>query len=399
MPAFRGVYDGSVEIGQNREARNTQMEMQRRQIAAQMAMQQQQLAATAANQGAALSASTEQANADRALKAQGMKASTDLAGQELQLKRDEFASADALGQTKQATAMLMLQQAQQEFEADQAQRAAQTTFRQSAFGAGLLSAMLNGVTPTTTLSKINQANGVADGEPGSIVGMGGGPDGAWYDVIAQDEQGNIGKKRQEVDPMAILTVAHSVLGDKGAAEFVQMYKTKDTNNTRMNVAMDSYLRALEVENIKTQRAAQLQEMKGDQSLAVEDKKTDRAMRVQTLKQQVGGALGLQPAKVDLATSVTKLGAILDTYDADMKSAKKKGLPPDPEKVALRAKTKALLDKVLAIGEEPGATAAPAAPAAEAPAAAASGKTTFKDGDTRDVNGVTYTRTNGVWVSE
>lgn len=396
MPAFRGVYDGSVEIGQNREARNTQMEMQRQRIAADLASQQMQIQAKMSMDTRQLQAGTAQANADRALKAQGMKASTDLAGQELQLKRDEFASTDALGQTKQATAKLMLQQAQQEFEADQAQRAAQTTFRQSAFGAGLLSAMLNGVTPTTTLSKMNQANGVADGEPGSIVGMGGGPDGAWYDVIVQDEQGNIGKKRQEVDPMAILTVAHSVLGKDGVKDWIQMYKTKDTNNTRMNIANDAILKMLLQEDKKTERVVTQEGLKTEGALAVEEKKTDRAMRVQTLKQQVGGALGLQPAKVDLATSVTKLGAILDTYDADMKSAKKKGLPPDPEKVALRAKTKALLDKVLAIGEEPGATAAPAA---EAPAAAASGKTTFKDGDTRDVNGVTYTRTNGVWVSE
>ena len=266
---------------------------------------------------------------------------------------------------QQENAKLMLQQAQSEFDEDQARRAALTKFRQSAFGAGLITAALNGVVPTATLSRINQANGVADAAPGSIVGMGGGPEGLWYDVVAVDEQGEVGKKRQEVDPMTLLAVAHSLYGEKGVGEFIQMYKTRDTNNTRMNIAMDKYMQAYEIQQLKNQLAEKIAGIKSDTTLAVEDKRTERAMKLQELKNQVGEVLGILPAKVDLATSVTKLGDILDKYDADMRYAKKMGLPPDPEKVALRAKTKALLDKVLAIGEEPGATAG-AAPAGQSP---------------------------------
>ena len=156
--------------------------------------------------------------------------------------------------------------------------------------------------------------------------------------------------------MTLLAVAHSLYGEKGVGEFIQMYKTRDTNNTRMNIAMDKYMQAYEIQQLKNQIAKEIAGIKSDTTLAVEDKRTERAMKLQELKNQVGGVLGISPAKVDLATSVTKLGAILDTYDAEIRSAKKKGLPPDPEKVELRAKTKALLDKILAIGEEPGATA-------------------------------------------
>ena len=363
--AFKGIFDGSVAIGQAREARAheaalqqqriaAQIAMQTQQLRAQMAMQTQQLQAQAQAQRAQLQASMQQANADRALKQQ-----------EIGLKQQEFDAGKSLRDMQQENAKLMLQQALSEFDEDQARRAALTKFRQSAFGAGLITAALNGVTPTATLSRINQANGVADGDPGSIVGMGGGPEGLWYDVIAVDEQGKVGKKRQEVDPMTLLAVAHSLYGEKGVGEFIQMYKTRDTNNTRMNIAMDKYMQAYEIQQLKNQLAKEVAGIKSDTALAVEDKRTERAMKLQELKNQVGEVLKISPAKVDLATSVTKLGAILDNYDAEMKYAKEKGLPPDPEKVALRAKTKALLDKVLAIGEEPGATAG-AAPAGQSP---------------------------------
>jgi len=352
--AFKGIFDGSVEIGQAREARAHEAALQRQRIAAQIAMQTQQLRAQMAMQTQQLQASMQQANADRALKQQ-----------EIGLKQQEFDAGKSLRDMQQENAKLMLQQALSEFDEDQARRATLTKFRQSAFGAGLITAALNGVAPTATLSRINQANGVADGDPGSIVGMGGGPEGLWYDVIAVDEQGKVGKKRQEVDPMTLLAVAHSLYGEKGVAEFIQMYKTRDTNNTRMNIAMDKYMQAYEIQQLKNQLAKEVAGIKSDTTLAVEDKRTERAMKLQELKNQVGEVLGILPAKVDLATSVTKLGAILDNYDAEMKYAKEKGLPPDPEKVALRAKTKALLDKVLAIGEEPGATAG-AAPAGQSP---------------------------------
>ncbi len=363
--AFKGIFDGSVAIGQAREARAheaalqqqriaAQIAMQTQQLRAQMAMQTQQLQAQAQAQRAQLQASMQQANADRALKQQ-----------EIGLKQQEFDAGKSLREMQQENAKLMLQQAQLEFDEDQARRAALTKFRQSAFGAGLITAALNGVAPTATLSRINQANGVADGDPGSIVGMGGGPEGLWYDVIATDEQGKVGKKRQEVDPMTLLAVAHSLYGEKGVGEFIQMYKTRDTNNTRMNIAMDKYMQAYELQQLKNQLAEKIAGIKSDTTLAVEDKRTERAMKLQELKNQVGEVLKISPAKVDLATSVTKLGDMLDTYDAEMRYAKEKGLPPDPEKVALRAKTKALLDKILAIGEEPGATAG-AAPAGQSP---------------------------------
>ena len=350
--AFKGIFDGSVEIGQGREARAHEAALQRQRIAAQMAMQTQQLRAQAQAQRAQLQADTAMAGE----KLNIAKQEIGLKQQEIGIKQQEFDAGKSLRDMQQENAKLMLQQAQSEFDEDQARRATLTKFRQSAFGAGLITAALNGVAPTPTLSRINQANGVADGDPGSIVGMGGGPEGLWYDVIATGEQGKVGKQRQEVDPMSLLAVAQSLFGEKGVGEFIQMYKTRDTNNTRMNIAMDKYMQAYEIQQLKNQGAKEVAGIKSDTTLAVEDKRTDRATKIQELKNQVGGVLGISAAKVDLATSVTKLGAILDTYDADMKSAKKKGLPPDPEKVALRAKTKALLDKVLAIGEEPGATA-------------------------------------------
>jgi len=359
---FKGIFDGSVEIGQAREARDTQVMMQQRQIQAQMLMQQQQLRAQMAEHQSALAASTAQSNADRAQKQQQVQSGAlidqqkiDLGQQAQTLEQQKFDAGKSLQELQQANAKLMLQQAQQDFEEDQARRASQTAFRQSAFGAALITAALNGVAPVASLSRINQANGVADGDLGSLIGMGGGTEGLWYDVVAADEQGKLGKKRQEVDPMTLLLVAHSLYGEKGTANFIQMYKTKDSNNTRMNIAFDKYLQSLDLQKLKNEGAMNVAGVKSDTSLAVEDKKTDRAVQIQTLKQQVGGVLGLQPAKVDLATSVTKLGAILDDYDNSFKSAKKKGLPPDPEKVALREKTKALLDKVLAIGEPTAAT--------------------------------------------
>ena len=309
--AFKGIFDGSVEIGQAREARAHEAALQRQRIAAQIAMQTQQLQAQAQAQRAQLQASTQQANADRALKQQALQADTAMAGeklniakQEIGLKQQEFDAGKSLRDMQQENAKLMLQQAQSEFDEDQARRATLTKFRQSAFGAGLITAALNGVAPTSTLSRINQANGVADGDPGSIVGMGGGPEGLWYDVIAADEQGKVGKQRQEVDPMSLLAVAQSVYGEKGVGEFIQMYKTRDTNNTRMNIAMDKYMQAYEIQQLKNQVAKEIAGIKSDTALAVEDKRTDRAMKLQELKNQVGGVLGISPAKVDLATSAS-----------------------------------------------------------------------------------------------
>ena len=70
MAGFRGILDGSVEIGQAREARATQERMQQRQISAQMQMQ----AAQMQMQAAQLKANIAQANADRELKAKALNA-------------------------------------------------------------------------------------------------------------------------------------------------------------------------------------------------------------------------------------------------------------------------------------------------------------------------------------
>lgn len=257
MAGFRGILDGSVEIGQAREARATQVQMQQMQIAAQMKMQQEQLRA-----------STAQANADRSVKVQALNLEADqdqqridLGARDLDLKQQEFDSGAAIRELQQTNAKMLLKKAQAEFDDDQAMRASQTAFRQSAFGAGILSAMMNGVTATKTISQINAANGVPDGEPGSIVGMGGGPDGAWYDVVAADGKGGKGRMRQQVEPMALLTIAHSVLGEKGAAEWAQMYKLQNTENTRMGLAVASYQKALAVQQQRAMDASQLQAQK------------------------------------------------------------------------------------------------------------------------------------------
>lgn len=360
--AFRGIFDGSVEIGQAREARAHEAALQRQRIAAQIAMQTQQLRAQAQAQRAQLQASTQQANADRALKQQALQVETAIAGeklniakqeiglkqQEIGMKQQEFDSGAALREMQQENAKLMLQQAQAEFDEDQARRATLTKFRQSAFGAGLITAALNGVTPTATLSRINQANGVADGDPGSIVGMGGGPEGLWYDVIATDEQGKMGKQRQEVDPMTLLAVARSLYGEKGVSEFIQMYKTRDTNNTRMNIAMDKYMQAYEIQLLKNQIAKEIAGIKSDTTLAVEDKRTERAMRIQELKNQVGGVLGISPAKVNLPSAVKTLTEQLEDLNADLNpnSRRNKGKPLDPEKVKRRDAVQKALDNVL-----------------------------------------------------
>ena len=279
---------------------------------------------------------------------------------------------------QQENAKLMLQQAQLEFDEDQARRAALTKFRQSAFGAGLITAALNGVAPTATLSRINQANGVADFDPGSIVGMGGGPEGLWYDVIAVDEQGKVGKKRQEVDPMTLLAVAHSLYGEKGVGEFIQMYKTRDTNNTRMNIAMDKYMQAYELQQLKNQVAKEIAAIKSDTTLAVEDKRTDRATKIQELKNQVGGVLGISAAKVNLPSSVMVLMEQLKDLNADLnpESKRNKGKPLDPAKVKLRDDVQKALDNVLGMLGDDGTETA-GTPAAGAGAAGQSPKVEAK----------------------
>ena len=365
--AFKGIFDGSVEIGQAREARAheaalqqqriaAQMAMQTQQLRAQMAMQTQQLQAQAQAQRAQLQASMQQANADRALKQQ------------------EFDAGKSLREMQQENAKLMLQQAQSEFDEDQARRAALTKFRQSAFGAGLITAALNGVVPTATLSRINQANGVADFDLGSIVGMGGGPEGLWYDVIAVDEQGKVGKKRQEVDPMTLLAVAHSLYGEKGVGEFIQMYKTRDTNNTRMNIAMDKYMQAYELQQLKNQIAEKIAAIKSDTTLAVEDKRTERAMKLQELKNQVGEVLGILPAKVNLPSAVKILTEELDDLNAELNLVRKrnKGKPLDPAKVKRRDAVQKALDNVLGMLGDDGTETA-GTPAAGAGAAGQSPK--------------------------
>lgn len=364
--AFKGMFDGSVEIGQAREARAQEAAMQRERIAAQMAMQTQQLQEQARARREQLQAGTQQANADRALKQQALQADTAMAGakldmakQEIGMKQQEFDAGRALRDMQQENARLLLQQAQAEFDEDQARRATLTKFRQSAFGAGLITAALNGVTPTTSLSRMNQANGVADGDPGSIVGMGGGPEGLWYDVIAIDEQGNMGKQRQEVDPMSLLAVAQSLYGEKGVGEFIQMYKTKDTNNTRMNIAMDKYMQAYEIQQLKNQGAMNVAGIKSETALAVEDKRTDRATMIQELKNQVGGVLGISAAKVNLPSAVKTLTEQLDNLNADLNpdSKRNKGKPLDPEKVKRREDVQKALDNVLGMLGDDGAETA------------------------------------------
>jgi hypothetical protein len=372
--AFKGIFDGSVAIGQAREARAheaalqqqriaAQIAMQTQQLRAQMAMQTQQLQAQAQAQRAQLQASMQQANADRALKQQ-----------EIGLKQQEFDAGKSLRDMQQENAKLMLQQALSEFDEDQARRATLTKFRQSAFGAGLITAALNGVAPTATLSRINQANGVADGDPGSIVGMGGGPEGLWYDVIAVDEQGKVGKKRQEVDPMTLLAVAHSLYGEKGVGEFIQMYKTRDTNNTRMNIAMDKYMQAYEIQQLKNQLAKEVAGIKSDTTLAVEDKRTERAMKLQELKNQVGEVLGILPAKVNLPSAVKILTEELDDLNAELnpESKRNKGKPLDPVKVKRRDAVQKALDNVLGMLGDDGTETA-GTPAAGAGAAGQSPK--------------------------
>ena len=306
MAGFRGVFDGSVEIGQNREARDAEMQRLQAQLAAQMAMQTQRIQAEQRSQAISLSANVKQANANRAQSAQQFRVTTDLNQQKQDLDQAQFDAGASVREMQQRNAKLLLQQAQQEFDDDQVRRGAQTAFRQSAFGAGILSAMLKGVVAPTTLSKINQANGVADGDPGSVIGMGGGPDGAWYDVIAQDEQGNLGKKRQEVDPMALLTVAHSVLGKDGAKEWAQMYRTKDTNNTRMNVALTAYQRAMDQQTIKDKTAKELLTQKGDQAMALQDKKGEQTAARLASKEQ---------SAMDLANRTSRITALSARYQA------------------------------------------------------------------------------------
>ena len=375
--AFKGIFDGSVEIGQAREARAHEAALQRQRIAAQIAMQTQQLRAQAQALREQLQASTQQANADRALKQQALQADTAMAGeklniakQEIGLKQQEFDAGKSLRDMQQENAKLMLQQAQSEFDEDQARRATLTKFRQSAFGAGLITAALNGVAPTSTLSRINQANGVADGDPGSIVGMGGGPEGLWYDVIATDEQGKVGKLRQEVDPMTLLAVAQSVYGEKGVGEFIQMYKTRDTNNTRMNIAMDKYMQAYEIQQLKNQIAKEIASIKSDTTLAVEDKRTERATKIQELKNQVGGVLGISAAKVNLPSAVKILTEQLDDLNADLnpESKRNKGKPLDAVKVKRRDDVQKALDNVLGmLGDDGTETAGtPTADAGAAP---------------------------------
>ena len=298
-----------------------------------------------------------------------------IAKQEIGLKQQEFDAGKSLRDMQQENAKLMLQQAQAEFDEDQARRATLTKFRQSAFGAGLITAALNGVAPTATLSRINQANGIADGDPGSVIGIGGGPEGLWYDVVTADEQGKVGKQRQEVDPMTLLAVAHSLYGEKGVSEFIQMYKTRDTNNTRMNIAMDKYMQAYEIQQLKNQVAKEVAGIKSDTTLAVEDKRTERAMKLQELKNQVGGVLGISAAKVNLPSAVKILTEQLDNLNAELNpdSKRNKGKPLDPVKVKRRDDVQKALDNVLGmLGDDGTETAGTATSAPNSSATLANG---------------------------
>lgn len=174
--------------------------------------------------------------------------------------------------------------------------------------------------------------------------------------------------------MTLLAVAHSLYGEKGVGEFIQMYKTRDTNNTRMNIAMDKYMQAYELQQLKNQLAEKIAGIKSDTTLAVEDKRTERAMKLQELKNQVGEALGISPAKVNLPSAVKILTEELDDLNAELnlESKRNKGKPLDPAKVKRRDAVQKALDNVLGMLGDDGTETA-GTPAAGAGAAGQSPK--------------------------
>ena len=253
--AFKGMFDGSVEIGQNREERANQMAMQQQRIQAQMAMQSQQLKARSAMQQSQLNASIAQSDKDREMKQNQFAVSTDMGNKKLDMAQNQFDTTSGLEQEKfdidksikadqQKMAQLGFEAAQAEFDEDKVRRAALTSFRQSAFATGILSAQLNGVAAPNTISGINEALGVADGDPGSVVTMNGGPDGPWYDVIAPDQKtGELGKVRKKVTPMQLLAIAGMVFNEKQLTAWIGMSKAKNAENTKMNISNNKVLAA------------------------------------------------------------------------------------------------------------------------------------------------------------
>ena len=178
--------------------------------------------------------------------------------------------------------------------------------------------------------------------------------------------------------MTLLAVAHSLYGEKGVGEFIQMYKTRDTNNTRMNIAMDKYMQAYEIQQLKNQVAKEIAAIKSDTTLAVEDKRTERAMKLQELKNQVGEVLGILPAKVNLPSAVKILTEELDDLNAELnlESKRNKGKPLDPVKVKRRDAVQKALDNVLGMLGDDGTETA-GTPAAGAGAAGQSPKVEAK----------------------
>ena len=271
--AFKGIFDGSVEIGQAREARNVQMAMQQRQInaqiamqqqqiKAQIAMQQQQLRASTADRQSALSANTAQANADRALKQQQFQSGLSIdqqkigLGQQAQtLEQQKFDSEQELRTLQQTNAKQLLQKAQQDFEDDQAQRAAQTAFQQSAFGAVLTTAMLNTAAPVAAISRFNAAMGIPDGAEGSMTAAYFDGTGGHYTMIGKDAKGNLGKVEHAVDPGSMIRLGHSLYGAKDAALLFQQYRQNNMDNTKMTLATDAYLKAMDLQAAKDAAAA------------------------------------------------------------------------------------------------------------------------------------------------
>jgi len=131
----------------------------------------------------------------------------------------------------------------------------------------------------------------------------------------------------------------------------------------MNIAMDKYMQAYEIQQLKNQLAEKIAAIKSDTTLAVEDKRTDRAIRIQELKNQVGGVLGISPAKVNLPSAVKTLAEQLDNLDAEIRGAKKRKRPLDPEKVKRREDVQKALDNVLGMLADDGAETAGTAPSA------------------------------------
>jgi hypothetical protein len=279
--AFRGAFDQAIEVNDRREQRDLQGHLARMQIKAQERMQKERLAAQQSLAEKQLAQSESQFLAQERGVQSRFDTTNDREERKFVQEQQRYDAGAEARRLTEETAKLMYAKTMHEFQEDQAQRESLTQYRRTAFGSAVLSAMMNGVVTNASLSRLNNAMGVADGDVGSVTQMWGGPDGVTYSIIGSDPAtGNVGRIEQTVGPMEILTIGRGQFGEQWARDWMEMYKLKDTTNSKMNQA----IQALEREVTKQQNKLELETHKARLRAELEQDKAEYRELAATIRQ-------------------------------------------------------------------------------------------------------------------